>query len=83
MISLLELSTPPIAHYPLDVKQRLVFTIVQNIIKGRKEYYDSINCILEDSDSEFEEDVYSQEQDCTNTSPSPVGNLTVASENPE
>ena len=83
VISLFQLSTPPIAHYPLDVKQQLVFTIVQNMINGRKEYYDSINCILEDSDSEFEEDVYSEEQDCTNTSPSPVGNLTVASENPE
>ena len=67
VISMSELSIPPIVHYPLDVKQQLVITVAESMIKCRKQYHESINCTLGNNSSDSEDVSELEDQDSTNS----------------
>ena len=56
-----DLAQPVIEEHPLDHKQQLIISIVQKMMKERKQFHESLNCMLERDDSDSEDDMNLEE----------------------
>lgn len=55
-----DLAKPIIEEHPLDQKQQLI-SIVQKMMKERKQFHESLNCMLEQDDSDSEDGINLEE----------------------
>ena len=61
MFTMSDLAQPVIEEHPLDHKQQLIISIVQKMMKERKQFHESLNCMLERDDSDSEDDMNLEE----------------------
>ena len=53
-----DLEKPFMEEHQLDAKQQLIISIVQKMMKERKQFHESLNCMLDHDESDSEDDIH-------------------------